>query len=178
MKRGRVKAERAFKNEKRQIEHKADEPCPAGHQEQSKRPAAMSLEIASHRIAQGHGGTHPDQNRAEAGTDVLRDVADASADPGHIKTGHAEGDRGQHVKASVPAMKDRKAVTDLWNQLERSGEHDDDGRTNMQRDGEIAHGVAGDVTVSNEFAPAVEIAAQRGDTVERRNGKCEERTGR
>ena len=104
---------------------------------------------------------------------MLKRAANASSDPRHIQTGHAEDDNSQDVDASVPAMKRGKAVSDTGNKLHGSGEHDEGGRSDMHGHGEIADGVARDVTVRDEFAPAVEISTQRGETEKRRYGKSE-----
>src|ERR1700687_438606 len=133
----------------------------------------MSLEIASHRVTQRHGGAEPDQDGAKATTYALRKVANASPDPRHIQTGHAERARGQHVDTPVPAMKGGKAIPDLRNQLRRSGEHDDDGRSNVHDDGEIAHTIAGDITMSYKLTPSVEVPPQRRKAIERRYSKRE-----
>src|ERR1700694_1743016 len=133
----------------------------------------MSLEIAGHRVTQRHGGAKPDQDGAQAATYALRKVTNASPDPCHIQTGHAERARGQHVDTPVPAMKGGKAVPDPRNQLSRSGEHDDDGRSDVHGDGEIAHTIPADETVTYKLAPSVVITAQRRKAIEGRYGKGE-----
>src|SRR5215469_8407963 len=131
----------------------------------------MRCEIARQHIAQRHGGTEPDEDRAEATTYVLRKVARATTEPSHIKTGHARGGSRQHIDAPIPTMENRKAASDLWNQLNRPRQHDDDGRSKMHGNGEITHPIARDVTVSDELAPRTVIAANSCHTVERGDSK-------
>ena len=57
----------------------------------------MSPEVASDRIAQGHGGAEPEQDDVQRKAPALRGIANASADPEHVKTGGTEGESGQEV---------------------------------------------------------------------------------
>src|SRR5882762_10797635 len=134
------------------------------------RPAAiaMSREIASHRMAHRHGGAEPDQDGVNSTTQPLRKVAMTSTDPKHIQAGTAERESGQHEYAPIPAMKCGKAVADLRNKLERSGEDYDDGRENMHGNGEIAHGRARNVPMRHESIPRLEIPPSGRTTVETR----------
>src|ERR1700722_12207098 len=132
----------------------------------------MGSEIASQRITQCHATAKPDQDSVQSRTQVYRKIANASPYPSHVKTGHAEGDGGQHVDTSIPAVKDWKAVTDLRNQLNRPGEHDDRSRSDMHDHGDIAHGKAGNVTVRE--VPLVVVPTQRGKSVERCYRECED----
>lgn len=70
-------------------------------------------------------------------------------------------------------MKGGKVVPDLRNQLSRTGEHDDNGRSKVHADGEIAHVIARDVTMSYESTPPVEIPPQGRKAIERRYRKRE-----
>ena len=70
-------------------------------------------------------------------------------------------------------MKGGKAIPDLRDQLKYSGENYDDRREKVHGDGEIAHGVARDVTMRYMLTPSVEIPPQRRYTKERRYRKRE-----
>src|SRR5579863_1155742 len=132
----------------------------------------MSSEIATERVAQCHAAAKPDQDGVHSRAQVRRKIADTSPDPGHVQARQAEGEGGQHVDTAIPAMKDWKAVADLRNQLNRSGEHDECGGSNMRDYGSVAHGKAGEVAVGE--VPLMVVASQRGESVERRYRKGED----
>src|SRR5262249_48922090 len=115
----------------------------------------------------------PNQDRIQRRAEVLREVTGRSSDPSHVKPGRAHGDGREHVDAAVVAMKRRETASDRWNELEDSGERDHDGRCEMQGYGEVAYGVARDVPATDELAPTVKVAAQRGEAVERAYGERE-----
>jgi hypothetical protein len=131
----------------------------------------MSFEVPGKGITQRHASTEPDQDGVQSRTYVLRKVANASPDPSNIKTGNAEGEGGQHINTPVPAMKGGKAVPDLRNQLNRSGEHDDDGRSNVHDDRPVSPGDPRQITISKP--PRMVVAAQRCEPIERRDDKGE-----
>jgi len=106
---------------------------------------------------------------------MLRKVANAATDPHHIKTGKADRESGHNVETPIPAMKRGKAIPDLRDQLKYSGENYDDRREKVHGDGEIAHGIARDVTMSYVLTPSMEIPPQRRQTKERRYRKRENR---
>jgi hypothetical protein len=111
----RVETEGAFEDRKRQEKYQPEKPSRTRHQEQAKGPPAMGFEIAGHGVAQGHGGEEPYQDCVQGSANVLRYVADGSANPGHVKTSRGDSDGGQHIDTPVPAMKDGKAIPDLRN---------------------------------------------------------------
>src|SRR5450755_1888540 len=133
----------------------------------------MRDEVAGQGRAQGQTGEKEDQHRAEAGADVLRKVAHGSANPCEIKTRRAAQDCKRHIDASVPAVKNWKAVANLRDELERSGDHDDGGGSDVGGDGGIPRGVASNVPATDEFMPREVAAPQRGEAVEGRDRKGE-----
>src|SRR5579863_1765604 len=133
----------------------------------------MSGEVAGHGVAQSQGGEKEDQDRSEAGANVLRKIADGSANPSEIKTGGAGDDRNREIDASIPPMKDGETVADLRNELKRSGKHDDGSGGDMDGDRGITHGVAGNESAADEFVPGVVITAQCGKAVKGRDRKGE-----
>jgi hypothetical protein len=118
-------------------------------------PTRRPSRIARQRVAQRHAGAQPDQDGVYGAADVLWQIANASPDPLHIKPRQAEGNSGQHLDSSVPAVKSRKAIPHWRNQLNRSGEHYNYGRDKVHGNGEIAFGHSGDVTI--RYLPSVEI---------------------
>src|SRR5438445_284 len=127
----------------------------------------MDFEVAGHRVTQCHSCAEHDQDCVKAAAQMLKNIANASPEPSHIQAGYAEADSRQHVDSPVPAMKDGKAVADTGNELQGSREHDENGRTNMHDHGEIAHGIARDVTTTYIATPPVDISSQRRNTIKR-----------
>ena len=106
---------------------------------------------------------------------MLGEVANAAADPHHVKAREADSESGHDVEPPIPAMKGGNPVADLRNQLKQSGEDDCDRRDDMDGNREVAHGIAGDDPMRDGFAPGDPISAQGGQAVEGRYFKREEK---
>src|SRR5206468_256529 len=145
-----------------------EEPDSTHNQEQAKSPAAMNDELAGKRVAQGKGGAEHDEDGVEADGYVLRDVANGPADPNHIKTDDADRESGRYVDTPVPAMNGWCAVPDPGDELNRSAGDNHDGQEKMHGDGQIAHGVAGDIPVRHDGVPRREIPLHGRAAIENR----------
>src|ERR1700722_12257137 len=101
----------------------------------------MRLEITGQCVAQSQGRAEHDQDGVEALAKVLRQIADATTEPQHVKSGQAKGKGGHEVEPAVPAMKGWKAEADSWDELYRSTQEDEDGRAQMNSHDQIFHGM-------------------------------------
>src|ERR1700757_1450977 len=104
----------------------------------------MSLEIASHRVAQRHSGAEHDEYGHEAARQVLNQVANAPANPRHVEASKADDESGHNVKTPIPAVQGRGALPYFRNELKQSGKDDDDGGGQMSHHRQISHRIARD----------------------------------
>src|SRR5262245_35400686 len=129
----------------------------------------MNAEFADKSIAQGHGRAEHDQNSVKGDSYVLRKVANGPTDPNHIKTDNADRKSGQYVYTPIPAMKGRRAVPDLRNKLNRSADDYNDGQEKMYSGGDIAYGIARDISMRHAFIPRLPIPLHSRTTKESYN---------
>src|ERR1700761_8117960 len=100
----------------------------------------MSFEVSHQGITQREDCAEHDKDGIETLAKMLGEVAYASPEPNHVKTGKGNGEGSHHVDAAVPTMQARCAATDVGNELKSSAEQDDDSGGKMNRDHQIGHG--------------------------------------
>src|SRR4029077_4053358 len=154
-----------------QHESNPEEPNAIHHHEQPKGPAAVRLDVAGQRIAQGQDGEDHDQDGIEADTHVLHEVANGSTDPDQIKSSNAGRKNDQHVYAPIPAMKRWSVTAYLRNELQRPAGSDDRDEDEMRGHGEIARGVSGNEMVRRRGR---RIPSHRSDAIDVSDVKSED----
>ncbi len=128
----------------------------------------MSAEIASDRRAPGLRGAHHDEDGIDLNSDVLCNVAhDRSPGRCQVETRDTHGESGEQVDPPIPAMEDGKAGSYLRNKLKHSAESYPGREQEMPGKDTIPDGVAGDISVGENFVPRQQIPSNRRTTVKR-----------
>lgn len=165
----RIKTDGASKDEEPSEKRDSEKPDCTHHEEKTQGPATMRSEIASKCRAQGESGKEPDQDSIQRASDVLRNVANGSAEPCHVCPRQCGRNCGEHVDTPVPTMKDGGKVENLGNELRGSGEHAHYGEADMKGGDEVAGAIAGNVAVRHEAIPGERVATGCRASVEGRD---------